>query len=228
MDQARGDGLAGAGLAGDKNRKISPSSALDFRAEAFDWFAIAWKLFKERIHFTGPPFRSALSRVGEIAISPTSKAKQSVLVDKSFIIWRIRIDSAHSEAASRQRPASWNGSGPLAQNHSGQIPNRHQARPLRLLALHRDRDAGLRAGAGGFDPGAHPERAEHLRPGGGAAEARTAGPARLPRLQGGARPPAHPRLDLERAHPAVPQGPDREREPRGDRVSRRSSSWPAA
>jgi len=32
--------------------------------------------------------------------------------------------------------------------------------------------------------------------------------------------PAHPRLDVERAHPAVPEGPDRERKPRGDRVSR--------
>ena len=54
------------------------------------------------------------------------------------------------------------------------------------------------------------------------------GPSRLPRLQVRARTPAHPRLDLERAHPAVPQGPDRERESRGDWVSRRSSSWPAA
>ena len=36
------------------------------------------------------------------------------------------------------------------------------------------------------------------------------GPARLPRLQGGAWSPADPRLDLERPHAAVPQGPDRE------------------
>ena len=41
-----------------------------------------------------------------------------------------------------------------------------------------------------------------------------------PGLQGGPRPPAHPRLDLERTHSAVSEGPYREREPRGDRVPR--------
>jgi hypothetical protein len=35
------------------------------------------------------------------------------------------------------------------------------------------------------------------------------------RLQGGTRPPADPRLDLERTYPAVPQGLNGERESRG-------------
>ena len=47
-----------------------------------------------------------------------------------------------------------------------------------------------------------------------------AGASGLPRLQGGPRPPAHPRLDLERAHVAVPEGADRQRKPRGDWVPR--------
>src|ERR1035437_10187205 len=100
------------------------------------------------------------------------------------------------------------------------IPDHHPSCPVRLLAVYRDRNAGLRAGAGGFHSGAHSERAEYLRPGGGATEARPAGAQGLPGLQGGPRPPAHSRLDLERAHAAVPEGPDRQREPRGDWVPR--------
>jgi hypothetical protein len=38
---------------------------------------------------------------------------------------------------------------------------------------------------------------------------------RLPGLQGGARSQSHSRLDLERPHPAMPQGLDRQRESRG-------------
>ena len=53
-------------------------------------------------------------------------------------------------------------------------------------------------------------RAEHLRSGGCATEARPVGQARLPRLQVGGRSPADPRLDLERAYPPLPKGPDGE------------------
>jgi len=56
-----------------------------------------------------------------------------------------------------------------------QIPDSGSPCPVRLLAVHRDRDAGLRAGAGGFHSGANSERPEHLRPGGRAAEARPIG-----------------------------------------------------
>src|ERR1035441_10954679 len=61
-------------------------------------------------------------------------------------------------------------------NSHAQIPNRHQKHSIRLFPLHRDGNARLRAGAGGFDPGAHSERAEHLRPRGCAAEDGTACP----------------------------------------------------
>ena len=61
-----------------------------------------------------------------------------------------------------------------------------------------------------------------------AAEAGQAGAQGIPGLQGGPRPPTHPRLDLERAHVAVPEGADRQREPRGDWVSRRGHARQAA
>ena len=48
----------------------------------------------------------------------------------------------------------------------------------------------------------------------------------LPGLQGSTRSETHTRLDLERAHPAVLEGPDRKRKPRHHRAPRRSTSWP--
>jgi hypothetical protein len=103
-----------------------------------------------------------------------------------------------------------------------QIPNRHHAVNARFVyspytatemqgfaqVLADSIRARIQSGQNIYDQAAAP-----LKPG-------TAGPARLPGLQGGPRPPAHPRLDLERAHPAVPQGAHRQREPRGDRVPR--------
>jgi P4 family phage/plasmid primase-like protien len=71
-------------------------------------------------------------------------------------------------------------------------------------------------------------RVARISTGGGAAEAGQAGAQGIPGLQGGPRPPAHPRLDLERAHVAVPEGADRQREPRGDWVSRRGHARQAA
>jgi hypothetical protein len=39
------------------------------------------------------------------------------------------------------------------------LPNRHQGCSFCLLAVHRDREGGVRAVADGFDPGSHSERA---------------------------------------------------------------------
>src|ERR1035437_332703 len=58
-------------------------------------------------------------------------------------------------------------------------------------------------------------------------KAGAAGPTWLPGLQVCTRSQSCPRTDPEWAHPAVPQGPDRERESRSNRVSRRSPAGPA-
>ena len=85
----------------------------------------------------------------------------------------------------------------------------------------------FRAGAGGFDSGAHPEWANIYDQAAAPLKAGAAGPTWLPGLQVCTRSQSCPRTDLEWAHPAVPQGPDREGESRSNRVSRRSPAGPA-
>ena len=61
---------------------------------------------------------------------------------------------------------------------------------------------------------AHPEGIQRERRAGQAAQAGAQRSARLSRLQGRARLDADPRLGLDRAHHAVAQGQERQREPR--------------
>jgi hypothetical protein len=79
------------------------------------------------------------------------------------------------------------------------IQNGPQKCPLRLLTLRRDRNAGLRAGAGGCALASKAGRTS-ARPGGRGHEARNAGPTRVPRLRGGAWSQSEPQLDLERLY----------------------------
>src|ERR1039457_508031 len=75
--------------------------------------------------------------------------------------------------------------------------------------------ARIQSGRNSYDQAAAPLKAE------------AAGPTWLPGLQVCTRSQSCPRTDLEWAHPAVPQGPDREGESRSNRVSRRSPAGPA-